>query len=287
MNSSPKVNTLIEALPYIRRYHKKTVVIKYGGNAMIAPELKTAFARDVTLLKLAGINPVVVHGGGPQIADHLNRIGKQSRFVDGMRVTDHETMEIVEMVLGGLINKEIVNLIHQNGGKAVGVTGKDGRLIKARRLQINQKSKEIDIGQVGEIESIECEMISALEERGFIPVVAPIGVSDSGETFNINADLVASDLATALEAEVLLMLTNVHGVLKADGEPIAELSAEEAKNLVMRKVIHGGMLPKVEYAIRSVERGVKSCRIIDGTVAHAVLLELLTDQGAGTLVVPS
>lgn len=281
---------LTEALPYIRRFRGKTMVIKYGGNAMSDEQLKNSFARDVVLMKLVGMNPVVVHGGGPQIGELLARIGKQSEFVDGMRVTDSETMDVVEMVLGGLVNKQIVNLINQHGGSAVGLSGKDGDLIRARKLTFTRQQPEmkapeiIDIGHVGEVASIDTAVVNMLTQGDFIPVIAPIGVGEDGQSYNINADLVAGKLAEVLRAEKLIMLTNARGLLGADGRVLTGLSAAEVDRLTEDGTIHGGMLPKIRSAIDAVKSGVKSVHIIDGRVQHAVLLEIFTDQGVGTLI---
>jgi len=281
---------LTEALPYIRRFYDKTVVIKYGGNAMSDDILKNSFARDVTLMKLVGMNPVVVHGGGPQIGELLQRVGKETEFIQGMRVTDSETMDIVEMVLGGLVNKEIVNLINRHGGNAVGLSGKDGSLIRARKLMVSRDSAEmkaaeiIDIGHVGEVESIDTAVIDMLIRGDFIPVIAPIGVDVAGQSYNINADLVASRLARVLRAEKLIVLTNTPGVLGKDDKVLTGLSNEEVARLIDEGVIHGGMLPKVQSALDAVAGGVNSVHIIDGRVEHAVLLEIFTDEGVGTLI---
>jgi acetylglutamate kinase len=281
---------LTEALPYIRRFIGKTMVIKYGGNAMVDAKLKQGFARDVVLMKLVGMNPVVVHGGGPQIGQLLQRIGKESTFVEGMRVTDAETMDVVEMVLGGLVNKEIVNLINQQGGKAVGLTGKDGDLIRARKLTFTRNSPEmaapeiIDIGHVGEVASIDTSVIDMLTKGNFIPVVAPIGVGENGQSYNINADLVAGKLAVVLRAEKLMLLTNTAGVLDRDGNVLRGLSTERVLELIQDGTISGGMLPKVRTAIEAVKAGVGSSHIIDGRIEHAILLEIFTDQGVGTLI---
>jgi acetylglutamate kinase len=280
-------HVLSEALPYIRRFAGKTLVIKYGGNAMVEESLKQGFARDIVLMKLVGINPVVVHGGGPQIGEHLKRIGKQSEFVQGMRVTDSETMDVVEMVLGGLVNKEIVNLINQAGGRAIGLTGKDGSFIRARKMFVPNKdnaSEMLDIGQVGEIQSIDPEIISLLETREFIPVVAPIGVGEDGMSYNINADLVAGKLAEILHAEKLILLTNTPGVLDKDGKLLTGLTPKQVEDLFADGTIHGGMLPKIASALDAAKSGVKSVHIIDGRVEHGLLLEVLTDQGVGTLI---
>jgi len=278
---------LAEALPYIKRFHGKTIVIKYGGNAMTEKILQKSFAHDVVLLKLVGMNPVVVHGGGPQIEAVLNRIGKKGEFVQGMRVTDAETMDVVEMVLGGAVNKDIVTLINQAGGKAVGLTGQDGAFIHARKLLLPDKDRPeqmIDIGQVGEIDAIDPKVIFALEQNGFIPVVAPIGVGTNGESFNINADLVAGKLAEILKAEKLVLLTNTPGVLDKDGKLLTGLSAKRIDQLFADGTLSGGMLPKISSALDAARNGVKSVHIIDGRVEHALLLEILTDQGVGTLI---
>jgi acetylglutamate kinase len=281
---------LTEALPYIQKFSGKTIVIKYGGNAMSDETLKSGFARDVVLMKLVGMNPVIVHGGGPQIGLQLERVGKESEFIEGMRVTDNETMDIVEMVLGGLVNKEIVTLINRHGGNAVGLSGKDGDLIRARKLEIKRSSPEleapeiIDIGHVGEVDSIDTAVIDMLTQGDFIPVVAPIGVDESGQSYNINADLVAGKLAEVLKAEKLMMLTNTAGLLDAEGKVLTGLSAEEVDALIDKGVIHGGMLPKIRSALDAVHAGVQTSHIIDGRVEHAVLLEILTDVGVGTLI---
>ena len=281
---------LTEALPYIQKFRGKTIVIKYGGNAMSDETLKSGFARDVVLMKLVGMNPVVIHGGGPQIGLQLERIGKESEFIEGMRVTDNETMDIVEMVLGGLVNKEIVTLINRHGGNAVGLSGKDGDLIRARKLEIKRSSPElevpeiIDIGHVGEVDSIDTSVVDMLIQGDFIPVVAPIGVDEQGQSYNINADLVAGKLAEVLKAEKLIMLTNTAGLLDESGEVLTGLSAEEVDELINKGVIHGGMLPKIRSALDAVHAGVQTSHIIDGRVEHAVLLEILTDIGVGTLI---
>ncbi len=282
-----KAQILAEALPYIKRFHGKTIVVKYGGNAMTDPVLQKSFAHDVVLLKLVGMNPVVVHGGGPQIEALLKRIGKTGEFVQGMRVTDAETMDVVEMVLGGAVNKDIVTLINQAGGKAVGLTGQDGAFIHARKLLLSDKDKPeqmIDIGQVGEIDAIDPKVIFALEQGGFIPVVAPIGVGANGESFNINADLVAGKLAEILKAEKLVLLTNTPGVLDKDGKLLTGLTAKRIDALFADGTLSGGMLPKISSALDAARNGVKSVHIIDGRVEHALLLEILTDQGVGTLI---
>ncbi len=282
-----KAKILAEALPYIQRFHGKTIVIKYGGNAMTEENLKQGFARDVVLLKLVGMNPVIVHGGGPQISEMLQRIGKQGEFIQGMRVTDAETMDVVEMVLGGLVNKDIVNLINRHGGLAVGLTGKDGAFIRARKMLMPDKEKAgewLDIGQVGEIESIDPALIALLDTRDFIPVIAPIGVGSNGESYNINADLVAGKLAEILNAEKLILLTNTPGVLDKSGNLLTGLTAQSVDQLFADGTISGGMLPKIGSALDAVKNGVKSCHIIDGRVEHALLLEVLTDEGVGTLI---
>lgn len=282
-----KAKTLAEALPYIQRFHGKTIVIKYGGNAMTEEDLKRGFARDVVLLKLVGLNPVVVHGGGPQIDQMLKRVGKEGVFVQGMRVTDAETMDVVEMVLGGLVNKDIVNLINRHGGRAVGLTGKDGSFIRAKKMLIEDKEnvgKWINIGQVGEIESIDPALIALLDTRDFIPVIAPIGVGDDGQSYNINADLVAGKLAEVLKAEKLILLTNTPGVLDKNGNLLTGLTTKRVDQLFADGTISGGMLPKISSALDAVRNGVRSCHIIDGRVPHALLLEILTDEGVGTLI---
>ena len=284
---------LIEALPYIQRFSGTTVVIKYGGNAMENDELKNSFARDVVMMKQVGINPVIVHGGGPQIGDLLNRLGKESKFVQGMRVTDRETMDVVQMVLGGLVNKDIVNLIQHNGGQAVGLTGKDGRLIKARKMLLKnldaddpelQASEIIDIGHVGEVQGIDTKVLDLLGGSDFIPVIAPIGVDEDGTSYNINADLVAGKVAEVLRAEKLILLTNVAGLKDKEGRVLTGLTADRVNALIKDGTIHGGMLPKIRCALEAVENGVHTSHIIDGRVAHAVLLEILTDKGVGTLI---
>ncbi len=284
---------LIEALPYIQRFSGTTVVIKYGGNAMENDELKNSFARDVVMMKQVGINPVIVHGGGPQIGDLLNRLGKESKFVQGMRVTDRETMDVVQMVLGGLVNKDIVNLIQHNGGQAVGLTGKDGRLIRASKMVLKNldaddpelnTSEIIDIGHVGEVRGIDTKVLDLLGGSDFIPVIAPIGVDDQGVSYNINADLVAGKVAEVLRAEKLILLTNVAGLKDKEGQVLTGLTAERVNALIKDGTIHGGMLPKIRCALEAVENGVRTSHIIDGRVAHAVLLEILTDKGVGTLI---
>jgi acetylglutamate kinase len=281
-----KAAILSEALPYIRKFAGKTIVIKYGGNAMTDDALKEGFAKDVVLLKLVGLNPVVVHGGGPQINQLLARIGKQGEFIQGMRVTDSETMDVVEMVLGGLVNKEIVSLINQHGGKAVGVTGKDGSFIRARKmfLKADDGEESIDIGQVGEIESIDPSLIALMDTRDFIPVIAPIGVGHDGSAYNINADLVAGKLAETLGAEKLILMTNTEGVLDKNGQLLTGLTASQVDGLFADGTIHGGMLPKISSALDAAKNGVQSVHIIDGRVKHALLLEILTDAGVGTMI---
>jgi acetylglutamate kinase len=285
VSAAEKALLLAEALPYIRRFNGKTIVVKYGGNAMTDEQLKEDFAKDVVLLKLVGMNPVVVHGGGPQINDMLTRVGKAGEFVQGMRVTDAETMDVVEMVLGGQVNKNIVSLINKHGGKAVGLTGKDGHFIRARKLFIHREGEEdIDIGQVGEVESIDETLVSLLDSQDFIPVIAPIGVGEDGEAYNINADLVAASLAQTLKAEKLVLLTNTPGVLDRDGKVLTGLTARDIDALFADGTIHGGMLPKISSALEAAKSGVNSVHIIDGRVAHALLLEILTDTGLGTMI---
>lgn len=276
---------LTEALPYIRRFAGKTVVIKYGGNAMVDETLKNGFARDIALMKLVGINPVVVHGGGPQIGQLLARIGKESRFVDGMRVTDAETMDVVEMVLGGLVNKQIVDLINRHGGRAVGLSGKDAGLIRARRMTLRNAADDVvDIGQVGEVAHIDPGIVTLLDQADFIPVIAPIGVGEDGCAYNINADLVAGKVAEVIGAEKLMLLTNTAGVLDREGRLLTGLSPEQVARLIDDGTIHGGMLPKIACALSAVRNGVRASHIVDGRVEHAVLLELFTDAGVGTLI---
>jgi acetylglutamate kinase len=279
-----------EALPYIRRFRGKTVVVKYGGNAMVDEQLKSGFARDIVLMRLVGISPVVVHGGGPQIGKVLEKIGKESRFVDGMRVTDSETMDVVEMVLGGLVNKDIVSLITRHGGRAVGLTGKDGDLIRARKLTISRDAPEldapeiIDMGHVGEVASVDVSVVDMLVSGGFIPVIAPIGVGEDGHSYNINADLVAGRVAEVLGAEKLILLTNTKGLLDRQGNLLTGLTAGEVDELIADGTVHGGMLPKIQCALSAVKSGVRSAHIIDGRMEHAVLIELFTDEGVGTLI---
>jgi len=281
---------LTEALPYIQRFSGKTIVIKYGGNAMVDDALKNSFARDVVLMKLVGMNPVVVHGGGPQIGALMQKIGKESRFVDGMRVTDSETMDVVEMVLGGQVNKEIVSLINQHGGSAVGLTGKDGDLIHARKLTFTNSAPEmnaseiIDIGHVGEVSSINTAVVDMLVDGDFIPVIAPIGVGKDGQSYNINADLVAGKIAEVLSAEKLMLLTNTAGVLDKDENVVSGITKKDVERLIADGSIYGGMLPKIRCALEAVQGGVNTAHIIDGRVEHAVLLEVFTNQGVGTLI---
>ena len=283
LSPADKALALAEALPHIRRHHGRTLVVKYGGNAMGgAPE---SFARDVALLKLVGANPVVVHGGGPQISRLLARVGKQSRFVQGMRHTDGETMEIAQMALG-LVNQQIVRALNAHGGRAVGITGKDGGLVRARRMKLRGKNKSVDLGLVGEVESVSPEIVSHLESANFIPVVAPVGADADGCALNINADLVAAHLAVALRAEALFLLTNTDGILDRKGKLIPELSAARARRMIRDGTIEGGMRPKVECALAAVRGGVKSCRVVNGAREHSLLLELFTDRGAGTLISP-
>ncbi|MGC8492950.1 MAG: acetylglutamate kinase [Syntrophobacteraceae bacterium] len=284
-----KANILVEALPYIRRFYQKTIVIKYGGHAMVAEELKESFAKDVVLMKYIGINPVVVHGGGPQIGRMLERIGKKTDFYQGMRITDADTMDIVEMVLGKL-NKEIASLINMHGGRAVGLSGKDGHLIEARKLKLVGEALEdrpaeiIDIGLVGEVEQINLEILQIFSQSDIIPVVAPVGAGKSGETYNINADLVAGAIAGALKADKLLLMTDVPGVLDARGELISSMTAEEAETAMKDGTLRGGMIPKVRCAIDAVEAGAAKVHIVDGRQPHAILLEMFTDAGIGTQI---
>jgi acetylglutamate kinase len=280
------VEVLLEALPYIREFRGKSLVIKYGGSAMESGDLKESFALDVILLHLVGINPVIVHGGGPQIGAMMKKLGKEPTFVGGMRVTDADTVEIVEMVLVGRINKEIVGLINHHGGRAVGLSGKDGNLLRARkRLHRTAAGEEIDIGLVGEVEAVNVEPIRLLEERGFVPVIAPVGVGAGGETYNINADLVAGEVAAALGAEKLIHLTDVQGIKGTDGRLVSTLARKEAERLMQAGVIDGGMLPKVESSLRALEGSTTKAHIIDGRVPHAILLELFTREGVGTEIV--
>lgn len=283
-------SVLAEALPYIQRFSGKTIVVKYGGNAMTDEHLKAGFARDIVLMKLVGMNPVVVHGGGPQIGNLLEKIGKESHFIQGMRVTDTETMDIVEMVLGGLVNKEIVNLIHQHGGNSVGLTGKDGNLITATKLTLTKDDPTasapeiIDIGHVGEVESINTSVIEMLIQGDFIPVIAPVGVGADGHSYNINADLVAGKVAEALNAEKLMLLTNTAGLLDKEGNLLTGLNTQTVDSLIADGTIYGGMLPKIQCALDAVQNGVNAAHIVDGRVEHAVMLEVFTDEGVGTLI---
>jgi acetylglutamate kinase len=282
-----KAEILAQALPYIRKFHGKTIVIKYGGNAMTDPELQADFAEDVVLLKLVGMNPVVVHGGGPQIEAALNRLGKKGHFIQGMRVTDSETMEVVEWVLAGEVQQDIVGLINQAGGKAVGLTGRDGGLIRAQKLKMadrNDPNLHHDVGQVGDIVSIDPSVVKALQDDAFIPVVSPIGFGEENESYNINADVVAGKLATVLRAEKLMMLTNTPGVLDKNGNLLTDLSAREIDELFADGTISGGMLPKIEGALDAAKSGVNAVHIIDGRVPHAMLLEILTEQAFGTMI---
>ncbi|MEM6580722.1 MAG: acetylglutamate kinase [Pseudomonadota bacterium] len=281
---------LTEALPYIQRFTGKTIVVKFGGNAMVDEELHESFARDVVLMKLVGMNPVVVHGGGPQIGELLSRLNIKTEFVDGMRVTDAQTMDVVEMVLGGSVNKEIVASINRNGGKAIGVTGKDGQLIRARKMTVSRQAPElnaseiIDIGHVGEVDKIDTEVLNVILDSHFIPVIAPIGADDQGNSYNINADLVAGTLAQVLQAEKLMLLTNVEGLLDKNNEVLTGLSTTQVDALIADGTITGGMLPKITCALDAVKSGVASAHIVDGRVPHAVLLETFTDEGIGTLI---
>ena len=282
-----KAEILAQALPYIRKFHGKTIVIKYGGNAMTDPELQADFAEDVVLLKLVGLNPVVVHGGGPQIDAALNKIGKKGQFIQGMRVTDEETMEVVEWVLAGEVQQDIVGLINAAGGKAVGLTGRDGGLIRARKLKLLDKDdpgKEHDVGQVGQIDSIDPSVVKALQDDQFIPVISPIGFGEHNESYNINADLVASKLAEVLKAEKLVLLTNIKGVLDKEGKLLADLTARRIDELIADGTISGGMLPKIAGALDAAKSGVNAVHIVDGRVPHAMLLEILTEQAYGTMI---
>jgi len=281
---------LTEALPYIQRFTGKTIVVKYGGNAMTDETLKNSFARDIVLMKLVGMHPIVVHGGGPQIGSLLEKLDIKTDFVDGMRVTDSATMDVVEMVLGGLVNKDIVSLLNKNGGKAIGLTGKDGDFIRARKLKMSRQTPEmqepeiIDIGHVGEVESINPEIIEMIKQSNFIPIIAPIGTGEDGASYNINADLVAGKLAQLVQAEKLVLLTNIDGVQDKSGKVLTGLSTNEVDELIANGTIHGGMLPKVRCALDAVNSGVKSAQIIDGRVPHAVLLEIFTNKGVGTQI---
>jgi len=288
--ASNTAKVLSEALPYIQRFTGKTIVVKFGGNAMVDEKLKASFAKDIVMMKLVGMNPVVVHGGGPQIGDLLSKLHIESHFINGMRVTDSKTMDVVEMVLGGTVNKEIVNLIHHAGGKAVGITGKDGQLIMARKLKVTRRTPEmeapeiIDIGHVGEVESINTGVIDMLTNSDFIPVIAPIGVDRDGNSYNINADLVAGKIAEVLKAEKLMLLTNVAGLQDKNGDVLTGMSTAQVDALIADGTIYGGMLPKIQCALDAVKGGTKTAHIIDGRVNHATLLEIFTDQGVGTLI---
>ena len=287
-NVNQTASVLIEALPYIQKFHGKTIVIKYAGIAMIDEDLKESFARDIVLMKLIGINPIIVHGGGPQINNLLDQLNIESKFVDGIRVTDKKTMEVVQMVLGGLVNKEIVTQLCAAGGKAIGITGKDGNLIRAKKLQLNKGdsgSKPIDVGLVGEIESVDTDILRNLSDNNAIPVIAPIGMGVNGESYNINADTVAGKVAEYLKAEKLVLLTNTSGVLNESGEVLSVLSRNQVEALIKSKLISEGMIPKVECAISAVENGVNSVQIVDGRISHCLLLELFTDSGIGTQIV--
>jgi len=281
---------LSEALPYIQRFVGKTIVVKYGGNAMTEDVLKNSFARDMVMLKLIGINPIVVHGGGPQIGNLLDKLNIESHFVNGMRVTTSQAMDVVEMVLGGLVNKDIVNLINQNGGQAIGLTGKDGQLIKAKKLKVTKQTPEmqtaeiIDIGHVGEVAKINTKVLEMLANSDIIPVIAPIGVGEDGESYNINADLVAGKVAEAVKAEKLLLLTNIAGLMDKNGKILTGLNTNQVNNLIADGTIHGGMLPKIQCALDAVAGGVTSAHIIDGRVSHSTMLEIFTDEGVGTLI---
>ena len=285
-----KANVLMEALPYIKRFANKTIVIKYGGNAMVEERLKESFAKDIILMKYIGLNPVVVHGGGPQIGSVMEKMGLESRFVRGMRVTDSATMDVVEMVLGGRVNKEIVANINRHGGRAVGLTGKDGQLIKARKLEMTTVNPDtltpeiIDIGHVGEVVTVNPEIIRALEQNNFIPVIAPLGVGEAGESYNINADLVAGQVAAALKAEKLILLTDIEGVKNKSGELISTIDIADVQSLIDDDTISGGMIPKVTCCLDAINAGVQKAHIIDGRIEHACLLEIFTDRGIGTAV---
>ncbi len=286
--SMERATTLLEALPYIRRFYDKTVVIKYGGHAMVDESLKEMFAMDVVMMKYVGIKPVIVHGGGPQIGNLLKKIGKNSKFIQGMRVTDEETMSVVEMVLAGSVNKEIVGLINHHGGNAVGLTGKDGNLIQAEKYFLsNEKAKDtppeiIDLGLVGKVKKLNTNLIVSLANEGFIPVIAPIGVGDGGETYNINADIVAGEVASALQSEKLVLLTDVQGVLNTEGQLINTMSGDEVEQLIETGAIEGGMYPKVKCCLKALKGGTKKAHIIDGRLKHSILLEIFTDEGIGT-----
>lgn len=290
-SSIERADILLETLPYIRRFYNKTIVIKYGGHAMVDSELKDKFAQDIVMMKYIGINPVVVHGGGPQIGDLLKKVGKESKFIQGMRVTDQETMNIVEMVLVGMVNKEIVGLINRHGGNAVGLSGKDGNLINAEKYYLNEEKAKftppeiIDIGLVGKVKSINSSLIISLTQNNFIPVIAPTGIGDNGETYNINADVVAGEIAVALHAEKLLLLTDVPGVLDKDKKLINTMTNDEALKLIDEGVVEGGMFPKIKCCLKALKAGVKKTHVVDGRLKHAVLLEVFTDKGIGTEIV--
>ena len=290
-SSMERADILLEALPYIRRFYNKTIVIKYGGHAMVDEDLKDKFARDVVMMKYIGINPVVVHGGGPQIGSLLKKLGKESKFIQGMRVTDQETMNIVEMVLVGTVNKEIVGLINRHGGKAVGLSGKDGNLVEAEKYYLNDEkakntpSEIIDIGLVGKVKAVNAGLIVSLAANGFIPVIAPTGMGENGETYNINADIVAGEVAAALKAEKLLLLTDVAGVLDAGKNLINTMTDQEALHLIDEGIVEGGMFPKVKCCLKALRGGVKKAHIVDGRLKHAILLEVFTDKGIGTEIV--
>jgi acetylglutamate kinase len=290
-NSMERADILLEALPYIKRFYNKTIVIKYGGHAMVDDELKDKFAQDVVMMKYIGINPVIVHGGGPQIGTLLKKLGKESKFIQGMRVTDEETMDIVEMVLVGMVNKEIVGLINRHGGNAVGLSGKDGNLIKAEKYYLSEEKVKntppeiIDIGLVGKVKTINSELIVSLSQNSFIPVIAPTGIGDAGETYNINADIVAGEVAAALQAEKLLLLTDVPGVLDKNKQLINTMTSKEALKLIDDGIVEGGMFPKIKCCLKALNGGVKKTHIIDGRLKHAILLEIFTDKGIGTEIV--
>ena len=284
MTPNDKAKILSEALPYIKQFIDNTIVIKFGGNAMVDEQLKSSFAKDVVLLKLVGMNPVVVHGGGPQINEHIEKIGKKGEFINGIRVTDEETMDVVEMILGGQINKEIVHQINIHGGKAVGLTGQDGNFIHASKLETISEGEKIDLGYVGKIDSIDPSLIQFLDTGDFIPVIAPIGIGLDGKTYNINADVVAGKLAQVLNAEKLILMTNTQGVLDKEGKLITGIKPSDIEKLIINRTLSGGMLPKIESAMDAAKGGVTSVHIIDGRVEHALLLEILTNQGVGTLI---
>jgi acetylglutamate kinase len=291
LNSMERAEILLESLPYIRRFYNKTIVIKYGGHAMVDDELKDKFAQDIVMMKYIGINPVVVHGGGPQIGNFLSKLGKESKFVQGMRITDKETMDIVEMVLVGKVSKEIVGLINSHGGNAVGLSGKDGNLISAEKYLLSEDkakhtpSETIDIGLVGKVKAINSQLILSLTQNGFIPIIAPTGMGDAGETYNINADVVAGEIASALQAEKLLLLTDVQGVMDKDKQLINTMNGKKALKLIDDGIVEGGMFPKVKCCLKALKAGVKKAHIIDGRLKHAILLEIFTDKGIGTEIV--